>query len=92
MIICRTCHAEAHPFGDDGLYMTGCDCVPLELVDLNQLRLRKAVAALAAAFDAQDVAEHHAVARVRREFAPIIKQRRAEWRRALSDSVDEVIR
>ena len=33
MIICRSCHAEAHPLRAD-YYATGCDCVPLELVEL----------------------------------------------------------
>lgn len=33
MIICRSCHAEAHPLRQD-YYATGCDCVPLELVEV----------------------------------------------------------
>ena len=53
-------------------------------------RRAQAAAELAAAFDAQDVAEHRAVADVRRQFAPILAQRRAEWRRALADTIDEV--
>ena len=33
VIICRSCKAEAHPLRA-GYYATGCDCVPLELVEL----------------------------------------------------------
>ena len=54
-------------------------------------RRAQAAAELAAAFDAQDVAEHRAVAEVRRQFAPILAQRRAEWQRALADTVEGVL-
>jgi len=75
---CTGCGAPAHDAGND-MVMTGCGCVPLVL---GPTRLSAAVRALAAAFDAQDVAEHRAVADVRRQFAPILAQRRAEWQRA----------
>ena len=42
-------------------------------------RLQRAIADLAAAVEARDVAEANAVARVRREFEPIMARRTQEY-------------
>lgn len=50
-------------------------------------RLQKAIADLAAAVEARDIAEQNAVNRVRHEFAPIMLQRQREF----SDASDEAV-
>ncbi len=47
-----------------------------------------ATEALAAAYDAQDVAEAHAVAEVRRQFAGIIARRVQEYQDAVRRAVE----
>jgi hypothetical protein len=77
MIVCRKCRAEAHPIRDD-VYATGCDCVPLELVEVPPV-CAAAWDAYAAAINARDVAVANAAARVEREFAGIIEVRRQAY-------------
>jgi hypothetical protein len=77
MIICRKCRAEAHPLRDD-YYATGCDCVPLELVEVPPA-CASAWDALVQAMNARDVAVSNAAARVEREFAGVIELRRQAY-------------
>jgi hypothetical protein len=77
MIICRQCRAEAHRM-DSGLYATGCDCVPLELVEMSPAS-SAAWDLLLQATEARDIAIDNARERVEHEWRGIIELRRAAF-------------
>jgi hypothetical protein len=87
MIVCRQCRAEAHEYRD-GYYMTGCDCVPLELVqkptrdDLPR-PVAQAWDLLVQAQNARDIAVSNATERVEHEWRAIIEMRRAAFMAAI---------
>jgi hypothetical protein len=81
MIICRTCRAEAHPIRPD-YYATGCDCVPLELVEVPPV-CAKAWDEYLQAINARDVAVDNAAKRVAREFEGVIEMRRMAYMAAV---------
>lgn len=84
MIACRTCHAKAHQL-DCGLYATGCDCVPLELVETPAMSAAATEAwdLLCQATTARDIAADNARERVEHEWRGIIELRRAAFMAAL---------
>lgn len=53
------------------------------------MNVSAATEALAAAYDAQDMAEAHAVADVRRQFAGIIAQRLQEYKDAIRRATED---
>jgi hypothetical protein len=75
VIICRSCHAEAHPLQGD-YYATGCDCAPLELVQFPQ---GEAWDAYVQAIEARNAAKARAVDEVERQFKGIIATRRQQY-------------
>ena len=83
MIACKSCRAEAHEYRD-GYYMTGCDCVPLELVEIPTVaELSKPARE---AWDWYLVAlsqREKSVLTVEREWRGIIEQRRAAYMAAI---------
>jgi hypothetical protein len=87
MIVCKSCRAEAHPLRE-GYYATGCDCVPLELVqkptrnDLSR-PVAEAWDLLVQATNARDIAVSNATERVEHEWRGIIEMRRAAFMAAI---------